>query len=64
LTLIGTVVIHDPDFFVAGAITDEKYFTFGDALNTTAQSENNFVGEFVGDEARVIVGGEIGVLLA
>jgi len=44
--------------------TDEKYFTFGDALNTTAQSENNFVGEFVGDEARVIVGGEIGVLLA
>src|ERR1039458_6723975 len=51
LALVGAVVIHDPDFFVAGAIADEKDFAFGDAGNAATQTKNDFVREFVGNEA-------------
>ncbi len=64
LALIGAVVIHHPDFFVAGAVADEIDFAFGDAGNAAAQAEDNFVGKFVGDEAGRVVGGNVGVLFA
>jgi hypothetical protein len=48
LALVGAVVIHHPDFFVAGAVADEINFAFGDAGNTSAQAEDDFIGEFDG----------------
>src|SRR6202167_4521818 len=41
LTLIGAIVIHRPDFFVAGAIAHEKDFALGDAGNAAAEAEDD-----------------------
>src|ERR1700679_1662814 len=64
LALIGAIVIHGPDFFVAAAITDKKYLAFGDALNPAAETVDDFVGKLVGDEASGVIGGNVGILFA
>ena len=58
LALVAAVIIHHPDFFVAGAIADKIDFAFGDAGNAAAQTKNNFIGKFVGDQAGRVIGGE------
>ena len=63
LVLVRAVVIHGPDFFVAGAIADEIDLRFRDALNASAQAVNDLVGELVGHHARRGVGGSVGILL-
>ena len=64
LALVGAVIIHHPDFFVAGAVADEINFAFRDAGNAAAEAKNDFVGKFVRDQAGRVIGGNIGVLLA
>src|SRR5271166_2467608 len=64
LLLVGAVVIHLPDFFGAAAITDEVNLGFRNALDAYAETEDDFVGEAVGDEAGVVFGGLLAVLLA
>src|ERR1017187_2103602 len=64
LRLVGAVVIHCPDFFVAGAVAYKIDFAFGDAGNTAAEAEDDFVGELVRDYADGIAVGGIAVLLA
>ena len=55
LLLVGAVVVHHPDFFVARAVADEVDLAFGDAGNASAQAEDNFVGETVRDHPRRVV---------
>ena len=64
LVLVRAVVVHGPDFFVAGAVADEINLRLGDALNAAAQTENNLVGELVRHHARRGVARAIGILLA
>ena len=64
LALIRAVVVHPPDFLVAGAIADKINFALGDAGNAATQAEDDLVGELVGDDAGSIVAGNVGVLLA
>ena len=56
LLLVGAVVIHLPDFFDAAASADEENLGFRDALDASAEAEDDFVGETVGDESGVLVG--------
>jgi hypothetical protein len=51
LLLVGAIVVHHPDFFVAGALADEIDFAFGDALYASAEAEDDFVGKAVRDDA-------------
>jgi len=64
LTLVGTVVIHHPDFFVAGAVADEINLTFSDAGDTPAKSGDDFIRKSMGDDAGRVVGGDVGILFA
>ena len=64
MALVGAVVIHHPDFFVAGAVADEINFALGDARDAAAQTENDFIGKLVGDDAGGFVGRIVGILLA
>ena len=52
LMLVGAVIVHRPDFFVAAAAADKVNLALGDAVNAAAQAENNFIGKFVRDGAR------------
>src|SRR5260370_40853941 len=62
--LVGAIVVHDPDFFVAGAFADEVDLGFGDAWYASAQAEDDLVGKSVCDHARRLGRGVVGVLLA
>src|SRR6202042_438122 len=64
LTLVGAVIIHGPDFFVARAIADEINFAFRDAGDAATETKDDFVGELVSDKAGGIFGGDVAVLLA
>ena len=64
LLLVGAIVVHHPDFLVAGALADKVNLGFGDPGYASAQAEDDFVGEPVRDHAHRIGGGIIGVLLA
>ena len=64
LLLVGAVVIHHPDFFVAAALADEVDLGFGDAGYASAEAEDDFVGKPVGDHAHGVAGCVVGVLLA
>ena len=65
LLLVGAVIIHLPDFLGASAAsTHEVNLRLGDALNATAQPEDNLVGEPVGDDACIFVTGRLTILLA
>ena len=64
LLLVGAVVVHHPDFFVAGALADEIDLGFGDSLYASAQTEDDFVGKAMRDDAHGVGGGIVGVLLA
>src|SRR5260370_28095740 len=62
--LVGAIVVHRPDFFVAGALADEVDLGFGDSGYTSAEAEDDFVGKFVRDHAHCVARRIIGVLLA
>ena len=64
LALVRAVVVHGPDFLVAGTVADKINFAFRHPGNAAAEAEDDFIGEFVGDEAGGICGGSIAVLLA
>ena len=64
LMLVCAVVVHGPYFFVSGAITYEVDLGFGDAGNTAAEPKDDFVGEFVSDDAGGVSRGSVSVLLA
>ena len=64
LVLVGSVVVHYPDFFVPAAAADEKNLALGNARNTPAQPKNYLVRKFVSDGASRIAGRRILVLLA
>src|ERR1700733_12789078 len=64
LALIGSVVIHCPDFFVPAAAAHEENLALGNPRNAAAKPEDNFVGEFVRDDSGFIAGGRILILLA
>ncbi len=62
--LVRAVVVHRPDLFgaVAGEV-DVVDLRLGDALDTTAQPEDDVVGELVRDLTRAVHIGGVGVLL-
>src|SRR5258705_1594121 len=62
--LVGAVVVHRPDFLVARALADKVNLALGDAGNSAAQPEDDFIGELVGDDADSLSGGIVVVLLA
>ena len=64
LVLVGAVVVHLPDFFVAGAAGDVVDLGFGDAGDAAAEAEDDLVGEAVGDWRAVSWSGGLVVLLA
>jgi hypothetical protein len=61
--LVGAVVVHLPDFLAAAAAFDVEDFGFGDAGGATAEAEDDFVGEAVGDLAGAVLCGFLVVLL-
>ncbi len=62
--LILPVVIHDPDFFRAGAGADEVDFGFGDSVDSSAQALDDLIGKAVGDGAGRFLAGGFVVLFA
>ena len=62
--LIGAVVIHDPEFFGAGARADESDLRGGDAGESAGKFVDDFVGELVGEFADLRVGGSAAIDLA
>jgi len=54
--LIGTVVIHDQNFFCAGARADEGDLRGGNAGGTAGEPADDFVGELVRELADLRVG--------
>ena len=59
--LIGAVVVHEPDFFGAGAGADESDLRAGDAGETAAEFVDDFVGELVSEAADLRVGGSAAI---
>ena len=55
--LIGTVVIHRPDFFCARTGADESDLSGGDAGQSAGEPHDDFVGELMGELANLRVGG-------
>jgi hypothetical protein len=55
--LIGAVVIHEPEFFVAGASADESDLRGSDATGAAGQLVDNFVGELMSEFANLRIGG-------
>ena len=53
--LVGAVVIHDPDFFSAGAGTYEGDLGGGDTGQAAREFEDDFVGELVGEFADLLI---------
>src|SRR6266481_1454908 len=54
--LIGSVVVHHPDFFCAGARADEGDLRGGNAGGTAGEAADDFVGELVRELADLRVG--------
>src|SRR5437667_12849141 len=63
-TLIRSIVIHRPNFFVTAAAADEKDLTLGDALNAAAQTKDDLVGKLVGNGSNRIASCRILILVA
>ncbi len=61
---VGSVVVHGPDFLHAACRVDVVDHAFADAGQATAKTQDDFVGELVGDGACTVVIGVLGVLLA
>src|ERR1700678_4133663 len=61
--LVRTIVVHRPDLFTAGAALDVVDLGLGDALAAAAQTEDDLVGEAMGNLARGVVAGVFAVLL-
>src|SRR6266478_1994299 len=59
--LVGAVVVHHPEFFCAGARTDENDLRGGNAGETAGEAADDFVGELVGELAHLRVGGRAAV---
>src|SRR5712675_898496 len=59
--LVGTVVVHYPEFFCAGARTDEGNLRGGDAGKAAGEAADDFVGELVGEFANLRVSGRAAV---
>ena len=63
LMLVRTVIIHGPDFFVTGAVTDKVDLSLRDSLESTSQPQDDLVSELVRHDPSCCVGGIVGVLL-
>ena len=61
LVLVGAVIVHDPEFLVAAARTDEGDLRGADAGKTAGKFGDDFVGELVGELADLIVGGSAAI---
>ena len=57
------VVIHLPNFFVAGSIAHEDDLALGDPGQSAAKTENDLVGKTMRDEPRVLLIRVFAVLL-
>ncbi len=57
------IVVHGPDFFVSGAGADEVDLAFGNAGDSAAEAEDDFVGKAVGNQAGVVIRGRFAILL-
>ena len=64
LLLTSAVVVHLPDFLGAAAVADEIKLGFGNPGDAAAQAKDNFVGEAMGDQAGIGIGGRFAILLA
>ena len=62
--LVGAVVIHEPEFFVAGASADKGDLRGGDAGSAAGKFVDDFVGELVSELADLRVGGCAAIDLA
>lgn len=49
--LVGTIVIHDPEFLVPGARADERNLRGGDAGEAAGEFIDNLIGELMGEFA-------------
>ena len=58
------VVVHLPNLFCAGLGGDVENVGFGDAIDASAESQNDLVGETVGDQAGVVFAGGFVILFA
>ncbi len=61
--LVGSVVVHRPDLFVAAAEFDVEDFGLGDAGDAAAEAEDDLVGEAMGDLTGGVFAGVFAVLL-
>ena len=57
--LIGAIVVHHPDFFgVLAEDFDVEDFGFGNAGDTAAETQDDFVGKLMGDLAGMLKAAE------
>jgi len=64
LALIGTVVVHHPDFLGAATRADEGDLRGGDAWESARKFADNFVGELMGEFADLKIRGSATIDLA
>ena len=62
--LVCAVVIHHPDFFGAGAGTDEGDLGGSDSGQAAGKFADNFVGELMGELANLRIGGSAAINFA
>src|SRR5580700_8910642 len=62
--LVGTVVIHDPEFFGASARTDESDLRRGNAGQAAGKLADDFVGELMSKFTNLGIGGRATIDLA
>src|SRR4051794_11057192 len=61
--LTESVVIHFPNFFGTGSLADVEDVRVCNAVEASAETEDDFVGEPMGDDARVLFRGSLAILL-
>ena len=49
--LVRAVIVHRPYFLITGTVADKINLAFRDALNSSAQPEDDFIGKLVRDHA-------------
>lgn len=64
LVLVGAIVIHDPEFFVARARTDKSDLSGGDAGESAGKFIDDFVSELMSEFADLCISGVAAVDLA
>src|SRR5215831_3740936 len=63
LMLVRAIVVHGPDFFMSGSVTDEVNLRLCDPLNSSTKPEDDLIGELMRHDSGSRITRRIRVLL-